>query len=246
MTIDIADLHRFYASPLGETAARHIKRLIDRCWSPLISQEIVVGYGYPLPYFSDFFGGPSIRPAAVLMPCLQGAMPWSEDGSEKNRVVLTQTNGLPFQDHSVDRLLIVHGLEHSDNPSHLLREAWRILVDGGRLLVIVPNRQGLWSFHSATPFGRGEPYSKRQIYELVQESLLTPSYNDFGLFMPPASWSIVLKTSETCEQVGRKCFPKMGGIILIEARKQAIALVGTCRRRRNPWRSKIFIPQTFP
>ena len=46
-------------------------------------------------------------------------------------------------------------LEMTNDPGTLLREAWRVLAAGGRLLVVVPNRRGLWARMDTTPFGHG-------------------------------------------------------------------------------------------
>ena len=48
-------------------------------------------------------------------------------------------------------------------PAALLREVWRVLAAGGRLLAVVPNRRGVWARIDTTPFGHGRPYSRSQI-----------------------------------------------------------------------------------
>ena len=42
---------------------------------------------------------------------------------------------LPLADSAVDRVLLVHALEMAHDPSALLREVWRVLAAGGRLLL---------------------------------------------------------------------------------------------------------------
>ena len=64
---------------------------------------------------------------------------------------------------AVDRVLLVHALEMAHDPGALLREVWRVLAAGGRLLAVVPNRRGLWARMDTTPFGHGRPYSRTQI-----------------------------------------------------------------------------------
>ena len=52
---------------------------------------------------------------------------------------------LPLPDLSVDRIVLVHALEMSDDAPSLVREIWRVLAPGGRLLLVIPNRRGLWA-----------------------------------------------------------------------------------------------------
>ena len=54
----------------------------------------------------------------------------------------------------------------------MMREAWRVLADSGRLIVVVPNRRGIWArFEQRSPFGHGHPYSQGQIKRLMRDSL---------------------------------------------------------------------------
>ena len=81
---------------------------------------------------------------------------------------------LPLPDASVDDLLCVHCLEVAERAGPLLREMWRVLAPEGRLLIIVPNRRGLWARFDTTPFGHGRPYSRGQLERLLTDALFTP------------------------------------------------------------------------
>ena len=59
-------------------------------------------------------------------------------------------------------------------PAPLLREMWRVLTPEGRLLLIVPNRRGVWARLDTTPFGHGRPYSRGQLERLLTDALFTP------------------------------------------------------------------------
>ena len=43
---------------------------------------------------------------------------------------------------------------------------------GGRLLIVVPNRRGVWARSDTTPFGHGRPYSRSQITHLLARGLV--------------------------------------------------------------------------
>ena len=48
-------------------------------------------------------------------------------------------------------------LEWSEKPRDLLRELWRVLAPNGRLLLVVPNRRGLWARVDTTPVRLWQP-----------------------------------------------------------------------------------------
>jgi ubiquinone/menaquinone biosynthesis C-methylase UbiE len=55
-------------------------------------------------------------------------------------VALADENVLPFPDRSMDRIVMVHCLESTAEVRTVLRECWRVLADGGRLIAVVANR----------------------------------------------------------------------------------------------------------
>ena len=234
MNYDIAEIHKFYQSRLGQTAYRYINHKMTQLW-PHTEGDVVVGYGYATPYI-DRYRQCSAR-VLGLMPCSQGAIPWPENNA--NLVALTQENCLPLLDNSIDRFLMIHALEHSDNPSQLLREVWRVLVDGGRLLIVVPNRRGFWARNPLIPFGHGKPYSGRQIYDLIEKSLFTPCKPKYALFSPPLNSKVLLQFSDSFEHLGSIWAKKWGGVTLIETYKQIASLT---LESPPSWRPSIFVP----
>ena len=98
---------------------------------------------------------------------------------------MAEEDALPFPDLCFDRILLVHGLEMAENARRLLRETWRVLKDDGRLLVVAPNRRGLWAHTEHTPFGHGQPYSPGQVSRLLARHMFHVEHRDSALFTPP-------------------------------------------------------------
>ena len=96
----------------------------------------------------------------------------------------------------------MHGLETAENARRLLREVWRVLKDDGRLLVVAPNRRGMWAYVESTPFGHGQPYSPGQIGRLLAASLFRVERRDTALYMPPTSLRLVLRSAQLLERSG--------------------------------------------
>lgn len=59
----------------------------------------------------------------------------------------------PFSDEHFDCLVSIEGIEHVENPWHMLREANRILKPGGKLLLTTPNILSLKSRISTLLYG---------------------------------------------------------------------------------------------
>lgn len=180
MAIDVIDLRDFYSRRLGLVARRLINRGIQAHW-PDAHGLRVLGLGYPTPYLG-LFRETSER-CIAFMPAAQGVLKWPTD--KPALATLVDEFSLPLPDAAVDRIILVHALEMSDDPGGLLREIWRVLAPSGRLLAIIPNRRGVWTRTEHTPFGHGRPYSRAQITDLLRQTSFTPSAWSEALFMPP-------------------------------------------------------------
>ncbi len=136
-----------------------------------------------------------------------------------------EEDALPFPDLSFDRILFVHGLEQADNARRSLREAWRLLKDSGRLIVVVPNRRGLWAYAESTPFGHGQPYSQGQLARLLNSLFFQVEAQDQLLFAPPLQWRLNTRLFDTWERLGRTVAPQLAGLTIAEARKDMHAVM---------------------
>src|ERR1700749_2993119 len=136
--MDVVDLRDFYAQRLGTVARRFIARGIRARWTQTGSLRIL-GIGYATPYLGLFRG--EAERCLALMPAPQGVVRWPS--SKPALAALVEEDELPLTDSAVDRVLLVHSLEMSSDPVGLLREVWRVLAAGGRLMAVVPNPRGL-------------------------------------------------------------------------------------------------------
>jgi len=135
----------------------------------------------------------------------------------------TRHTAWPLPTGLVDRLVLMHGLETSENPSAVLDEAARVLGPGGRALFVVPNRSGLWSRRDVTPFGFGRPYSVAQLEAQLKRHGFTPERSCSVLFAPPSATRFWLRSANFWETVGRRMPWLAGGVLMVEASKQVYA-----------------------
>ena len=228
MWMDVVDLRDFYATSLGQVAGRVVRRRIREIW-PDLSRRRVLGLGYGPPYLLPLLDD-SERVIAA-MPAGQGVIHWPRSGP--NRTVLVDEAELPFADNSVDRILLVHSVENSEQLRSMLREVWRVLSESGRMLAVAPNRHGIWARLERTPFGHGHPFTPGQLSRLLRDCLFTPTVDAGALFMPPARSRMVLGAAPAWEKAGSRWFPRFAGVVLMEAGKQIYAATPVTARARR-------------
>lgn len=230
---DVIDLRDFYVTPLGKVARRMIRRKIRELW-PNAKGSNMMALGYPTP-FLRYYREEAERLVA-LMPAEQGAFSWTR--KTPNIVALTDETQLPLANKSVDLALIVHALEFTSHPREMIREVWRVLSDGGRLLLIIPNRLGIWSRIEATPFGHGHPHSLLQLNHFLKDNAFTPLRAEYALFIPPSQSRFFLSIAAALEKIGYSWFRNLSGVLIIEASKQVYA--GTLVEEAT-WKGKLQI-----
>ena len=231
---DAVDLWDFYGTNLGQVARRLIRRRVRGIW-PNVSGMSMLGLGYATPYLRPFRD--EAERVFALMPAQQGVLHWPGEG--RNLVALADEGELPLEDVSVDRVLLVHGLECSEQLRPMLHEIWRVLTGNGRLLVVVPNRRGLWARLERTPFGHGHPYSSSQLSRLLRANMFTPTLTTRALYVPPYPWRVVQRSAYGIEDIGARWFKQLGGVVIIEASKQIYA---TTKPRPLRARARALLP----
>ncbi len=227
MQPDVSDLKDFYATALGQTVRRLLTHRIRARWRGL-SGATLIGLGYASPYLGAFRG--EARRIGALMPEAQGALVWPSNA--RTLSVLVEEDRLPLADGSVDRLLGVHCLEMAERTRPLLREMWRVLSPEGRLMLVVPNRRGVWARLDNTPFGHGRPYSRRQLEALLVGAMFSPLDWGGALFMPPLGRRVLLRSATAWERMGAALSPAFAGVIIAEARKELVAPIGKPAKAR--------------
>lgn len=215
MHLDVADLIAFYDAPLGRIARQLVGARLRALWPQTTGQRLL-GLGYAGPYLKPF--KEDAERVLAIAPATTGVAAWPLEGHQ--RVCLAAEDALPLPDAAVDRILVVHALEVAADPDRVLRELWRVLAPGGRLVAVVPNRSGLWSRAETTPFGTGRPYSRRQLDRLLSEALFAPVAWDESLFLPPWPRRFLMGSARAWERVGRRAWPAFGGVLLVEAEKR--------------------------
>lgn len=229
MTTDAHGAADFYGTARGAVTARLLRERLVGMWPDMRGQS-VLGIGYTAPYLRLWRD--QARCCIALTPVQMGAARWPPGAP--NLTCTAEEDALPFPDLTFDRVLLVHGLEAAENARRMLREIWRVLKDDGRLLVVVPNRSGMWAYWESTPFGYGQPYSAGQLGRLLAASLFRVERRDTALWMPPSRMRLVLRSAALMERTGRRFMPGLAGVTITEVVKDVYAAmpVQAVQRRR--------------
>ncbi|MAJ63478.1 MAG: methyltransferase type 11 [Alphaproteobacteria bacterium] len=240
---DVVDLHDFYRDRLGRVVQRLMRRRLRQMW-PDVSGQRVMGFGYAGHLLQAFDEQPTTQ-RFLVMPAAQGVMHWPRQ-SPLNAAVLAHEHALPFEDASIDRIILCHAIECSTQPEPLMDEIWRVLSGQGRVMVIVPNRTGFWARADHTPFGHGVPYSVGQLVSLLRTHDFVPERTAKAVFIPPMKRRFLLSGALAWEEFGERWFEPLAGVNMIEASKQVFAGIKPQREARKTGRPVLVPGQVRP
>jgi SAM-dependent methyltransferase len=227
MWTDVLDLNEFYASTLGQMTVRLLRARLREVW-PNVRGETVLGLGYAAPFLRPFME--EAQRTMAFMPAQQGVLRWPREGH--NHTAFVDELDLPLPDRSVDRVLLVHAIECTEQPRPFLREIWRVMADGGKLITVAPTRAGLWAQLDRSPFYQGHPYSPGQVAALLRANMFAPMRQTRALFMPPTRSRLALRMAPTLERFGHRWLGRFAGVSVIESGKQLYA--GIAERHTQP------------
>jgi SAM-dependent methyltransferase len=220
----VVDLRNFYETSLGRLTAELLARRLKQL-AAARSGQMVMGLGFAHPYFTAM--AREETNSFAFMQARQGVIHWPQEGGVRSALV--DECDLPLVESVIDLALVVHGLEFADTPIEMLHEIWRVLAPQGRLVLVIPNRRGLWAASEATPFGHGQPFSRHQIAELLKETKFDVTRWDTALHFPPIRHHTAIKTARYFEQVGRIILGTVSGVTIV---KQVYAFSSGKRARK--------------
>lgn len=207
-------LGQWYQTPVGKQAEQSevacVERMLENAFGHFVVQ-IGCGGG-----FCESLERTRIRTRVVLCerscPC------------RERLAVHAQPSELPFDAASIDALIMPHTLDFSAHPQRVLREAERVLIPEGRLIVIGFNPFSTWGLIRGVGRQRRVPWSGNQL----TSSRLIDWLNLLGfqlelrqwlLFRPP--WrSAYTKRLDWIEESGARWWPMFGGAYVIRAVKR--------------------------
>ncbi|SAK81772.1 type 11 methyltransferase [Caballeronia fortuita] len=150
---------------------------------------------------------------------------------------------LPFEAQSVDLLVLPHTLEFSPDPHRLLREAERVLVPEGQLIILGFNSLSLWGARQSLGKVAGRPFvpsahemiAFTRIKDWIKLLGFDLERGRFGCYRPPLVADKWLQRYQFMEAAGDRWWPIFGAAYMITAvkRVRGMRIIGP-RKLKKP------------
>lgn len=149
-----------------------------------------------------------------------------------------ELEALPLPNNSLDAMVLHHSLEVAADPRRGLREAARVLVPGGRLVICAFNPLSLWGVRCLCGRLRHDAFGTLKLvtcFRLLDWLALLgfelqQSVRYLGYHLPVAAARDETVGASRGERLMRRLGPPLGGVYVISVVKQAAAL-------RPPWQT---------
>ncbi|MFC5428617.1 class I SAM-dependent methyltransferase [Paraburkholderia denitrificans] len=149
---------------------------------------------------------------------------------------------LPFEAQSVDLIVMPHTLEFTNDPHRLLREAERVLMPEGQLLIVGFNSLSLWGARQSVGKLAGQPFLPAR-QDLIAFTRLKDwikllgfelERGRFGCYRPPLATDKWLARYAFMEAAGDRWWPIFGAVYMVTAikRVRGMHLVGPLKVKK--------------
>jgi len=201
--------------PQGET----ILAAIDKCLQPWWQKF----FGYHL--FKMGALSAEIDTSACMIKNQVSSTPKGGNGN-----VIGDIDDLPLQQHSIDVCLLSHALEFSLDPHHVIREANRVLIPNGYLIITGYNPMSLAGLNRFIPYRRQQtpwnehffsPLRVKDWLHLMGFEILADQRCLHSSFIGKASQN---KISQRCKKMAQQYLTSFGSIYIIVAKKRVLPL----------------------
>jgi SAM-dependent methyltransferase len=215
----LARLDAWYRTPIGrEVAARESACLQEMLRDTFGYYLVQVGAG---DRFREALAASRVR-HRILMPC---SAPSCWGGLE----IVGQPTEMPLATDGVDAILLPHTLDFAADPRLVLREAERVLIPEGRVLIVGFNALSSWGLlRLLNRYRRRVPWCGRFLTPYRVEDWLSllgfaVEMRELIVFRPPlrGAWGPSLAV---LDRLGRRLWPGLGGIYVIRAVKRVSTL----------------------
>lgn len=154
--------------------------------------------------------------------------------AEAKRIAFcTEFEALPFSENSLDLLILPHSLELSSDPHATLREAERVLVPEGKLIICGFNPLSLWGFkqkrsHLYKRLSLGDLYlpeagefiGYRRLRDWLRLLNFDVEPGHFGCYRPAVKSPSMLQRFRWVDKLGEQYWPILGAVYFVVAVKR--------------------------
>ncbi|MCD6704902.1 MAG: class I SAM-dependent methyltransferase [Thiobacillus sp.] len=155
---------------------------------------------------------------------------------------------LPFENQSLDLLLLPHVLEFSANPHQVLREAGRVLRPEGRLVLAGFNPRSLWGLARTLQGGeRGYPWNGSflnisRVKDWMVLLGLEVAAGSMCCYRPPINRETWLRRLRFMEPAGDRWWAMGGGVYFLQAVKRVQGMSIILPQWKTPVAQRLLYP----
>lgn len=153
--------------------------------------------------------------------------------------LVAQPEAIPLASDSIDMVLLHHALDYSMHPHQLLREAARVLIAGGNMLIIGFNPYSTWGIRQKISSKTGKrPWkadllSSGRLCDWLKLLEFKVEQIHYGLYSLPINNAAIIRYSSFMGKLAQRLNWPTGGIYVISAKKQVLPLTPI----REPWKA---------
>ena len=162
--------------------------------------------------------------------------PEQPPGAAGPAALVCEFTDLPIASQSLDLVVLPHTLEVASDPYACLREADRVLVAGGQVVVTGFNALSLWGARQSLARIGGERYlpqsgeliSPRRVRDWLRLLSFEVTAGAYGCWRPPLQTQAWLERWRFMDHAGERWWPMLGAMYVLVATKRvrAMRLVG--------------------
>lgn len=235
------ELTAWLATPQAFVAMQWLQERVDAQVSQI--------FGYAAAQFAlgeaDLLGSSHISDKLYLVGSEQSQAP-----RHKNIIICQYADQLPIESDSLDLLILPFVLNLTTDSASLLKEAERVLVHDGRLIITGFNPYSLWALRSRRsgylPGGRPD-LTLKSVRRVLTENSFEIDRGEFGCYEPAFKDPKRLQRWQFMNKAGNRWWPACGAIYLIRASKKtaSLTLVGPAlpksKTRSSKTRAKVAV-----
>ena len=165
--------------------------------------------------------------------------------TNRKPALITEFAALPFEENSLDLVVLPHSLELNVDPHATLREVERVLMPEGKLVICCLNPQSLWGLrqrraHLVRRLGFGELFLPdagefigwRRLRDWLRLLSFEVESSSFGCYRPAIATDKWLARFEWMDRIGERWWPIFGAAYFLVAvkRVRGVKLIGPAWR----------------
>lgn len=193
-----------------------------------IAQQLYALFGYHILQIGNIGGRNFLDGSKIAHKMIAGLIP--DEHSKQNSAFCCDCSNLPVAADSIDVVVLPHVLEFEVNPHQVLRETERVLIGEGHVVILGFNPLSLWGlWRLLLAWRERSPWQGHYIgLTRIKDWLKLLDFEVIKLehfyFRPPFRSLKLLQKLEFMEQLGRYCWPWLGAIYILVAKKRVVPL----------------------